>query len=283
VLVDRPDLKGRQEIFQVHIKKVKLAPDVNLQVLASMTPGMVGADIANVVNEAALLAARKNKQFIEMSDFEEAIERTVAGLEKKSRVINKHEREIVACHETGHAIVASVLPKADPVKRVSIIPRGIAALGYTIQLPTEDRYLLTKSELLDRMSVMLGGRAAEEIVFGETSTGARNDLEKATEMAISMVRTYGMSKTLGPLSYDRGRPVFLEAPWSQSKDYSEETARKIDEEVRTILEEAYEKAKSVLTEKIEKLKSIASILLDKEIIEGEELKKLLEDKRYAAG
>jgi cell division protease FtsH len=279
VLVDRPDLKGRQEIFQVHIKKVKLAPNVNLQVLASMTPGMAGADIANVVNEAALLAARKNKQFIEMADFEEAIERAVAGLEKKSRVINKREREIVACHEAGHAIVASVLPKADPVKRVSIIPRGIAALGYTIQLPTEDRYLLTKSELLDRMSVMLGGRAAEEIIFGELSTGAKNDLEKATEIAISMVRTYGMSKTLGPLSYDRGRPVFLEAPWSQSKDYSEETARKIDEEVKTILDEAYEKAKSVLTENYEKLKNIASILLDKEIIEGEELKKLLENKK----
>jgi cell division protease FtsH len=172
--------------------------------------------------------------------------------------------------------VASVLPKADPVRRVSILPRGIAALGYTLQLPTEDRYLLTKSELLDRMSVMLGGRVAEEIVFGESSTGAKNDLEKATEMAISMVRTYGMSKTLGPLSYDRGRPMFLEAPWSQQKDYSEETARKIDEEVKIILEEAYEKAKSVLTENNEKLKNIASILLDKEIIEGEELKKLLE-------
>ena len=276
VLVDRPDLKGRQEIFQVHIKKVKLAPDVNLQVLASMTPGMAGADIANVVNEAALLAARKNKGAIEMADFEEAIERSIAGLEKKSRVINKREREIVAYHETGHAIVASVLPNADPVRRVSIVPRGIAALGYTIQLPTEDRYLLTKSELLDRMSVMLGGRAAEEIIFGEPSTGAKNDLEKATEMAISMVRTYGMSKTLGPLSYDRGRPVFLEAPWSQPKDYSEETARKIDEEVKTILEEAYEKARSVLTEKVEKLKNIASVLLEKEIIEGEELKKLLE-------
>ena len=276
VLVDRPDLKGRQEIFEVHTKKVKLGPDVNLQVLASMTPGMVGADIANIVNESALLAARKNKEAIEMADFEEAIERSIAGLEKKSRVINKREREIVACHESGHAIVASVLPNADPVRRVSIIPRGIAALGYTIQLPTEDRYLLTKSELLDRMSVMLGGRAAEEIIFGESSTGAKNDLEKATEMAISMVRAYGMSKALGPLSYDRGRPLFLEAPWSQPKDYSEETARKIDEEVKTILEESYEKAKSILTERVEKLKNIASILLEKEIIEGEELKRLLE-------
>ena len=275
VLVDRPDLKGRQEIFEVHTKKVKLASDVNLQVLASMTPGMVGADIANIVNEAALLAARKNKEAIEMSDFEEAIERTIAGLEKKSRVINKREREIVAFHEAGHAIVASVLPNADPVRRVSIIPRGIAALGYTIQLPTEDRYLLTKSELLDRMSVMLGGRVAEEIIFGEPSTGAKNDLEKATGMAISMVKAYGMSKTLGPLSYDRGRPLFLEAPWSQPKDYSEETARKIDEEVKTILTESYEKAKSILTERIEKLKSIASTLLDKEIIEGDELKELL--------
>ncbi len=281
VLVDRPDLKGRQEIFEVHTKKVKLAPDVKLQVLASMTPGMVGADIANIVNEAALLAARKNKVAIEMADFEEAIERSIAGLEKKSRVINKREREIVACHEAGHAIVASVLPNADPVRRVSIIPRGIAALGYTIQLPTEDRYLLTKSELMDRMSVMLGGRSAEEIIFGESSTGAKNDLEKATEMAISMVRSYGMSKTLGPLSYDRGRPLFLEAQWGQSKDYSEETARKIDEEVKTILSEAYDKAKSVLTDRIEKLKDIASILLEKEIIEGEELKELLEDKRPA--
>ena len=275
ILVDRPDLKGRQEIFEVHIKKVKLASDVNLQVLASMTPGMVGADIANIVNEAALLAARKNKEAIEMSDFEEAIERTIAGLEKKSRVINKRERGIVAFHEAGHAIVASVLPNADPVRRVSIIPRGIAALGYTIQLPTEDRYLLTKSELLDRMSVMLGGRAAEEVIFGESSTGAKNDLEKATGVAISMVKAYGMSKTLGPLSYDRGRPLFLEAPWSQPKDYSEETAKKIDEEVKTILTESYEKAKSILTERIEKLKSIASILLDKEVIEGDELKELL--------
>lgn len=275
VLVDRPDLKGRQEIFEVHAKKVKLAPDVSLQVLASMTPGMVGADIANIVNEAALLAARKNKAAVEMSDFEEAIERTIAGLEKKSRVINKREREIVAFHETGHAIVASVLPNADPVRRVSIIPRGIAALGYTIQLPTEDRYLLTKSELMDRMSVMLGGRAAEKIIFGESSTGAKNDLEKATAMAISMVKAYGMSEKLGPLSYDRGRPLFLEAPWSQPKDYSEETARKIDEEVKAILEESYAKAKSILTERTEKLKNIASILLEKEIIEGEELKKLL--------
>lgn len=174
---------------------------------------MVGADIANIVNEAALLAARKGKETVEMRDFEEAIERSIAGLEKKNRIINKKERERVAYHECGHAIVASVLPHADPVRRVSIIPRGIAALGYTIQLPTEERYLLTKSELHDRMAVMLGGKAAEEIIFGEASTGAKNDLDKATEMAVSIVRSFGMSEKLGPVSYDTGRSLFLETPW----------------------------------------------------------------------
>lgn len=277
VLVDRPDLKGREEILRVHTAKVKLAPVIDLKVLASMTPGMVGADIANIVNEAALLAARKNKEAIEMSDFEEAIERSIAGLEKKSRVINKREREIVAYHECGHAVVASVLPHADKIKRVSIVPRGIAALGYTIQLPTEERYLLTKSELLDRLTVMLGGRAAEEIIFGEVSTGAKNDLERATEVAISMVKAYGMSEKLGPLSFDRGRPPFLEVPWTSPKDYSEETARKIDEEVKTILMKAEEKAKSILSERLEKIKKIANLLLEKEIVEGDELTKLLKE------
>jgi cell division protease FtsH len=237
---------------------------------------MVGADIANIVNEAALLAARKGKETVEMRDFEEAVERSIAGLEKKSRIINKKERERVAYHECGHAIVASVLPHADPVRRVSIIPRGIAALGYTIQLPTEERYLLTKSELHDRMAVMLGGKAAEEIIFGEASTGAKNDLDKATEMAVSIVRSFGMSEKLGPVSYDTGRSLFLETPWSRQKDYSEDTARKIDEEVRTILAEAYGKAKSVLNERTGKLKEIASILLEKENIEGDELKQLLQ-------
>jgi cell division protease FtsH len=277
ILVDRPDLKGREDILRVHSSRVKLAPGVDIKVLASMTPGMVGADIANIVNEAALLAARKNKEAIEMADFEEAIERAIAGLEKKSRVINKREREIVAYHECGHAVVASVLPYADKVKKVSIIPRGIAALGYTIQLPTEERYLLQKSELLDRITVMLGGRAAEEVIFGEVSTGAKNDLERATEMAISMVKAYGMSDKLGPLSFDRGRPLFLEVPWSPPKDYSEETARKIDEEVKTIIVEAYERAKSITTERLEKIKKIASLLLEKEVIEGDDLKKLLEE------
>lgn len=276
ILVDRPDIKGREAIFQVHAKKVTLGNDVNLKVLASLTPGMVGADIANIVNEAALLAVRKNKDFIEMKDFEEAIERVIAGLEKKSRVMNKRERERVAYHESGHAIVASVLPNADPVRRVSIIPRGIAALGYTIQLPTEDRYLLTKSELLDRMAVMLGGKAAEEIIFGEASTGAKNDLDKATEMATSMVKAYGMSDKLGPVSFDKGRPLFLETPWSQPKEYSESTAKEIDEEVKQILTESFSKAKTVLGERVEKLKQIAGVLLEKEVLEGDELKRLVE-------
>jgi len=276
ILVDRPDIKGREAIFQVHAKKVTLGNNVNLKVLASLTPGMVGADIANIVNEAALLAVRKNKDFIEMKDFEEAIERVIAGLEKKSRVMNKQERERVAYHESGHAIVASILPKADPVRRVSIIPRGIAALGYTIQLPTEDRYLLTKSELLDRMAVMLGGKAAEEIIFGEASTGAKNDLDKATEMATSMVKAYGMSDKLGPVSFDKGRPLFLEAPWSQPKEYSESTAKEIDEEVKQILTESFSKAKTVLGERVEKLKQIAGVLLEKEVLEGDELKRLVE-------
>ncbi len=276
ILVDRPDIKGREAIFQVHAKKVTLGNNVNLKVLASLTPGMVGADIANIVNEAALLAVRKNKDFIEMKDFEEAIERVIAGLEKKSRVMNKQERERVAYHESGHAIVASILPNADPVRRVSIIPRGIAALGYTIQLPTEDRYLLTKSELLDRMAVMLGGKAAEEIIFGEASTGAKNDLDKATEMATSMVKAYGMSDKLGPVSFDKGRPLFLETPWSQPKEYSESTAKEIDEEVKQILTESFSKAKTVLGERVEKLKQIARVLLEKEVLEGDELKRLVE-------
>ena len=277
VLVDRPDIKGREAIFAVHTKKVTLDDKVDLKVLASMTPGMVGADIANIVNEAALLAVRKDKDVIGMKDFEEAIERVIAGLEKKSRVMNKQERERVAYHESGHAIVASILPNADPVRRVSIIPRGIAALGYTIQLPTEDRYLLTKSELLDRMAVMLGGKAAEEIIFGEASTGAKNDLEKAMEMAKSMVRSYGMSDKLGPVSFDKGRSLYLDSPYTQPKEYSESTAREIDEEVKVILTESFSKARAILSERVEKLKQIAAVLLEKEVLEGDELKRLVDN------
>lgn len=276
VVVDRPDLKGREEIFAVHIKKIKIAGGVVLRTLASLTPGMVGADIANVVNEAALLAVRKGKDVVEMKDFEDAIERVVAGLEKKSRVISPKERERVAYHEMGHAIVASILPNADPVRRVSIIPRGVAALGYTLQLPTEDRFLLTRSELLDRMAVMLGGKAAEELIFGEASTGAKNDLERATDIATAMIKAYGMSEKLGPVSYDKARPRFLDVQMAgQPKDYSEHTAQEIDDEVHQLLRDTLRKSSDILRENREQLERIAMILLEREVIEGDELKALL--------
>lgn len=277
ILVDRPDLKGRKEIFDIHTREVKLSPDVDPEVLAARTPGMVGADIANVVNEAALLAARKDKTSVGMADFEEAVDRVIGGLEKKSRLINKKEKEIVAYHESGHALVAEYLPKTDPVHKISIVPRGIAALGYTLQLPTEDRYLMTRSELIDKMTVLLGGRAAEEIVFGEISTGAQNDLFRATDTARRMVKEYGMSETLGPLTFERERrPLFLEgAMASPSGDYSEETARKIDKEISRLVTETYAKAKSVLEEKKDKLEKVAKQLLKKEVIEGEELRALI--------
>jgi cell division protease FtsH len=276
VLVDRPDLKGREAIYGVHIRKVKLAEDVNINVLASRTPGMVGADIANVVNEAALLAARKGKKSVEMKDFEEAIDRVVAGLEKKSRLMNKREKEIVAYHETGHALVAESLSTTDPVHKISIIPRGVSALGYTLQLPTEDRYLMTRPELLDRMTVLLGGRAAEEIKFEEISTGAHNDLFRVTDIARSMVKEYGMSEKLGPMTFERERqPLFLPGMGPSSKDYSENTAMEIDEEIKGIVNESYEKAKSILEKKKDILEKVAMILLEKEVIEGEELRKLI--------
>ena len=215
VLVDRPDLKGREEILKIHTRNIKLSPEVDLKVIASRTPGFVGADLANIVNEAALLAARKNKDGVEMADIEEAIDRIVAGLEKKNRLMSKKEKEIVAYHESGHAIMASLLPNADPVRRISIIPRGISALGYTLQLPTEDRYLMTKSELLDRLAVLLGGRVAEEIIFKEISTGAHNDLQRATDIATSMVKEFGMSETLGYVTFEKEkRPLFLPPPLS---------------------------------------------------------------------
>ncbi|NLI29777.1 MAG: ATP-dependent zinc metalloprotease FtsH [Nitrospiraceae bacterium] len=280
VVVDRPDLKGREEIFAVHIKKIKIAGDVVLKTLASLTPGMVGADIANVVNEAALLAVRKGKDVVEMKDFEDAIERVVAGLEKKSRVISPKERERVAYHEMGHALVASVLPNADPVRRVSIIPRGVAALGYTLQLPTEDRFLLTRSELLDRMAVMLGGKAAEELIFGEASTGAKNDLERATDMATAMIKAYGMSEKLGPVSYDKARPRFLDVQMAgQPKDYSEHTAQEIDDEVHQLLRDTLRKSSEILRENRAQLERIARILLEREVIEGDELKALIAERQ----
>jgi cell division protease FtsH len=278
ILVDRPSLKGREDILKIHTRQVKLALDINLQTLAARTPGMVGSDLANIVNEAALLAARKNKQAVEMEDLEEAIDRVVAGLEKRNRMMNPREKEIVAYHETGHALVAEALPRLDPVHRVSIIPRGIGALGYTMQLPTEDRYLMTKGELEDRMAVMLGGRVAEELQFNEISTGAQNDLYRATDIARSMVREYGMSEKLGPITFERERrPLFLEIMSGGSKDYSEATAQEIDREVHHLVEKAHHRAREILESRRPVLEKVAKVLLEKEVIEGEELRQLLQE------
>jgi len=277
VVVDRPDIIGREEILKIHARNVKLSPDVDLKVIASRTPGFVGADLANIVNEAALLAARKNKESVEMADIEEAIDRVVAGLEKKRRLMSKKEKEIVAFHESGHAIVASFLPNADPVRRISIIPRGISALGYTLQLPTEDRYLMTKTELLDRLAVLLGGRVAEEIVFGEISTGAHNDLQRATDIATSMVKAFGMSEKLGYVTFEKEKqPLFLPSSLFPTREYSEDTAKQIDEEVKKIVDETYLRVKEILTAKKDKMEELARLLLEKEVVEESDLKKILE-------
>src|SRR5918911_280723 len=251
VLVDRPDLNGREEILRLHAQKVRLSPNVDLRTIAARTPGFVGADLANIINEAALLAARQDKNAIEMDDLEEAIERIIAGLEKKNRILSKREQQIVAYHEAGHAMVAASSPNADPVHRISIIPRGIAALGYTLQLPTEDRYLVTRAELLDRLAVLFGGRAAEEIVFQEISTGGHNDLQRAADIARRMVVEYGMSPKFGPLAFEAKRgPVFLDGTTSSgAREYSEETARAIDEEVARITHETYARARELLTKR----------------------------------
>ncbi|MFA4902907.1 MAG: ATP-dependent zinc metalloprotease FtsH [Desulfobaccales bacterium] len=277
ILVDRPSLKGREDILKIHTRTIKVSPDVDLHTLAARTPGMVGSDLANIVNEAALLAARKNKTAVEMDDFEEAIDRVVAGLEKRNRVMNPKEKEIVAYHETGHALVAEALPTTDKVHRVSIIPRGIGALGYTMQLPTEDRYLMTKTELEDRMAVMMGGRVAEELTFNEISTGAQNDLYRATDIARSMIREYGMSEKLGPITFERERrPLFLEAMMPPgSKDYSETTAQEIDQEVAALVNRAHQRAREVLENERPILEKAAKILLEKEVLEGEELREIL--------
>src|SRR5881409_2915369 len=250
VVVDKPDVKGREAILRLHARAVVLAPNVDLSIIAARTPGFAGADLANIVNEAALLAARKDKNAVEMADFEEAIDRTVAGLEKRSRVLSEKERDIVAHHEMGHALVAASLGNTDPVHKVTIIPRGVAALGMTYQLPTEDRFLMTQSELEDRIAVMLGGRVAEELVYGEVSTGAHNDFERASELARLMVMKYGMSERLGLVTFGERAAPFLKTPaagWSGERDYSEETARMIDEEVRGIIERIHERVRGILT------------------------------------
>jgi cell division protease FtsH len=280
ILVDRPSLKGREDILAIHTRRIKLSPEVNIKTIAARTSGMVGSDLANIVNEAALLAARKNKTAVEMDDFEEAIDRMVAGLEKRNRLMNPREKEIVAYHETGHALVAEALPTTDPVHRVSIIPRGIGALGYTMQLPTEDRYLMTKTELEDRMAVLMGGRVAEELIFDVVSTGAQNDLYRATDIARSMVREYGMSEKLGPITFERERrPMFIEAVMPPStKDYSETTAQEIDREVALLAERAHRRAREVLEKQRPILEKVAALLLEKEVLEGDDLRKILNEK-----
>jgi cell division protease FtsH len=259
---------------------VKLAPNVDLHVIAARTPGFAGADLANIVNEAALLAARKEKDAVEMADLEEAIDRVVAGLERKSRVLSETERDIVAHHEMGHALVASSVPHADPVHKVTIIPRGVAALGMTYQLPTEDRYLLRRSELDDRIAVLLGGHVAEELVYGELSTGAHNDLERATELARLMVTRYGMSERLGPQTFGDGSGSgFLRSPFpwpgGGEREYSEETARAIDQEVRQIVDRTHERVRGLLSAKKDALLRAAAALKQRETLEGEELRALL--------
>jgi len=277
VLVDRPDKLGRQQILQVHMKKIKTVPDLNLETLANMTPGMVGADLANLVNEAALLAVRRGKTEVGMAEFEEAVERIVGGLEKKNRLINASERETVAYHEMGHALVALSLPGTDPVKKISIIPRGVAALGYTMQVPTEDLFLMKKSELENRIASLLGGRAAEEIIFGDISTGAHNDLARATDIIRSMIREYGMSGKLGQvyLAGDK-KNLFLGVTPREAGDYSEATAEIIDQEIRDSIHREYERALSILRKRNEILVRGARLLLEKEKLDGDEIKALLE-------
>jgi cell division protease FtsH len=276
VLVDRPDVKGREKILQLHAKKIKLSPAVDLSIIAAKTPGFVGADLANIVNEAALLAARQGKDAVETADFDEAIERVIAGLQKKSRVMSPKEKKTVAYHESGHALVAELVPGADPVSKISIIPRGIAALGYTQQTPTEDRYLMTRSELLARIYVLLGGRVAEEMIFNDVSTGAQNDLQRATEIARTMVTQFGMSDKLGLVSLEGPRtPLFLPVPMQSTREYSDDTAWLIDAEVKQILTEAHHKVKGTLATHRAALEELAQLLLKKEVVERPELQAIL--------
>src|SRR5712664_2817734 len=275
VLVDRPEKKGRLQILQVHARKIRLAPNVDLEKVAALTPGFSGADLANLVNEAALLATRRGAEAVTLEDFTHAIERMVAGLEKKNRVLNETERRVVAHHEMGHAMVAMALPGTDPVHKISIIPRGIGALGYTMQRPTEDRFVMTRGELENKMAVLLGGRAAEEVVFGHLSTGAANDLAKVTEIARSMVMRYAMVESLGHIAYEEERPPFLAGPLPQGhREFSEATAREIDIAVRDIVDVVYVKVKALLGRERTLLERWAQKLLDKETLAEDELGEL---------
>ncbi len=276
VVVDRPDLKGRHGILKVHARGKPLTDDVDLEVLARRTPGFTGADLANLINEAALLAARHGKKRIDMAEMEEGIDRVVAGPERKSRVMSEDERRNTAYHESGHAIVGHVLPKTDPIHKVTIIPRG-RALGYTMSLPTEDKYSATKGEMLDEIAMMLGGRAAEEIVFADVTTGAANDIERATKLAKSMVMRYGMSERLGPQTFgDANHEVFLGRDFSANADYSPEIAYEIDKEVARLIDEGYQRAREILTDRREQLDLMAAVLLERETVDKDELEALLD-------
>jgi cell division protease FtsH len=277
VLVDRPDLKGREAILTIHAKDVKLADTVDLRLIATRTPGFAGADLANLVNEAALLAARRHSTVVEQEDFSEAIERVVAGLEKKSRVLNDKEKTIVAYHEVGHALVGALMPGTDEVEKISIVPRGMAALGYTLQLPTEDRFLRDEAELKGQIATLLGGRSAEELIFGSITTGAANDLQRVTDLAEQMVTTYGMSKVLGPLAYDRSqRNTFLDGGMPNARrPISEETAKAIDDEVKSLVEAGHQRALDILQQNRDLLEGLAQQLLEAEVIEGAPLRQQL--------
>ncbi|UPK11185.1 ATP-dependent zinc metalloprotease FtsH [Bradyrhizobium sp. 155] len=281
VLVDRPDKKGRIEILKVHMKKVQIAPDVAPDAIAALTPGFTGADLANLVNEAALLATRRGGDAVTMSDFNNAVERMVAGLEKRNRLLNAKEREIVAYHELGHALVALSLPGVDPVHKISIIPRGVGALGYTIQRPIEDRFLMTKEELENKMAVLLGGRAAELIVFGHLSTGAADDLRRVTDIARSMVTRYGMSEKLGSVAYEGEPGNFLasaDRPYPvRERDYAEETAASVDREVKDIVDRVLERAEAILTTRRPILDRAAKKLLEKETLEQNDIDALIRE------
>ncbi|MET0385487.1 MAG: ATP-dependent zinc metalloprotease FtsH [Polyangiales bacterium] len=274
VLVDRPDKKGRLDILQVHVRKAKLEPHLSLEAVAALTPGFTGADLANLVNEAAIVATRRDANAVGLDDFTAAIERIVAGLEKRNRLLNPVERRIVAYHETGHALVARSIPGQDPVQKISIIPRGIGALGYTLQRPTEDRYLMTRTELENKLMVLLGGRAAEHIVFGHLSTGAADDLSKATDIARSMATRYAMVPELGNVTYDSERSPFLGATTGQpsaSRVYSDDTARQIDAAIRNIVDQAFKRARALLAKQHVLLEAAATRLLEKETLTEDDL------------
>jgi cell division protease FtsH len=284
VLVDRPDRKGRADILRVHSKKIQLAAGVSIDAIAALTPGFSGADLANLVNEAALLATRRSGENVTLEDFTQAIERIIAGLEKRSRILNPHERDVVAHHEMGHALVAMSLPGVDPVQKVSIIPRGIAALGYTMQRPIEDRFLMDRAELVNRMTVLLGGRAAESLVFADVSTGAGDDLSKATDIARGMVVRYGMDKTLGQVTYEPETSSIMEIPgggdW-HARRYGEKTAEAIDLAVQSLIDDAFQRALGILRANRVLLDQSARQLLTRETFSAEDLRGISEQLRVA--